>query len=67
MTQLLYFATLLVTTLFAAAAAVALNGMLLRLMFALMRPASATARQRVAPTRLATGTVQLARAYAAHR
>jgi len=65
MIAMLHFATLLITTLFAAAAAVALDWMLLRTMFLLMSPA--TARRRTAPTRLASGTAQLARAYATHR
>jgi hypothetical protein len=61
----LHFATLVLTTLFAAAAAVALNGLLLRAMFVLMRPA--TARRVNSRTQLATGTTQLVRAYASHR
>lgn len=65
MIAMLNFATLVVTTLFAAAAAVAFNLMLLRAMFVLMRPA--TARRVGAPTRLVRGTTQLARAYAEHR
>ena len=65
MIAMLHFATLVVTTLFAAAAAVAFNFMLLRVMFVLMQPA--TARRVSAPTRLVSGTTQLARAYAAHR
>ena len=61
----LHFATLVLTTLFAAAATVAFNGLLLRAMFVLMRPA--TARRMNSPTQLATGTKQLVRAYASHR
>jgi hypothetical protein len=61
----LHFATLVVTTLFAAAAAVGLHWLALKAMFVLMRPA--TARRAASPVRLASGTVQLARAYAAHR
>jgi hypothetical protein len=61
----LHFATLVVATLFAAAAAVVFNGLLLRAMFVLMRPA--TARRVNSRTQLATGTTQLARAYASHR
>jgi hypothetical protein len=61
----LHFATLVLITLFAAAAAVVFNGLLLRVMFVLMRPA--TARRVAAPTNLATGTRQLVRAYASHR
>jgi hypothetical protein len=69
MMQMLHFATLVITTLFAAAAAVALNWLFLRTMFVLMKPA--TARQRAVkaqPARaLAHGTTQLVRAYASHR
>jgi hypothetical protein len=61
----LHFATLVFTTLFAAAAAVGFNWMLLRAMFVLMRPA--TARRVNSPTRLVRGTTQLTRAYASHR
>jgi hypothetical protein len=65
MIAMLHFATLVFTTLFAAAAAVALDWMLLRAMFVLMSPA--TARRRPVPTQLVRGTAQLARAYASHR
>jgi len=65
MIAMLNFATLVVTTLFAAAAAVVFNGILLRAMFVLMRPA--TARRVNSPTHLVRGTTQLARAYASHR
>lgn len=65
MIAMLHFATLVVTTLFAAAAAVALDWLLLRAMFVLMRPA--TARRVNAPSQLVRGTTQLARAYAAQR
>jgi hypothetical protein len=65
MIAMLHFATLVITTLFAAAAAVAFNALLLRAMFVLMRPA--TARRVNGPTQLARGTAQLARAYASHR
>ena len=61
----LHFATLVVTTLFAAAAAVGIQWLLLRAMFVLMRPA--TARRVNAPSPLVRGTAQLARAYAAQR
>jgi hypothetical protein len=61
----LHFATLVITTLFAAAAAVAFNALLLRVMFVLMRPATA---RRVNPQpQLVRGTRQLTRAYASHR
>ena len=65
MIAMLHFATLVVTTLFAAAAAVGLHWIALKAMFVFMGPA--TARRVSAPTRLAGGTVQLARAYASHR
>jgi hypothetical protein len=65
MIAMLHFATLVVTTIFAAAAAVALNSMLLKAMFVLMRPA--TARRVAARTPLVRGTAQLARAYATQR
>jgi hypothetical protein len=65
MIAMLHFATLVATTLLAAAAAVGIHWLLLRAMFVLMRPA--TARRVPTPTRLASGTVQLARAYASHR
>jgi hypothetical protein len=61
----LHFATLVITTLFAAAAAMALHWLLLRAMFVLMRPA--TARRAVASTPLVRGTAQLARGYASQR
>ena len=65
MIAMLHFATLVVTTLFAADAAVALNSMLLKAMFVLMRPA--TARRVAVPTQLVRGTSQLTRAYASQR
>jgi hypothetical protein len=55
-------ATLIVTTVFAAAAAAALHGFLLRAMFVLMRPA--TARRVPAATQLVRRTPQLAKVYA---
>jgi hypothetical protein len=72
MVGMLHFATLVVTTLLAVAAAVGLDWALLRLMFVLMRPATAshnaTRTQTPAGTvRLASGAAQLARAYASHR
>jgi hypothetical protein len=57
MIAILNLATLAATTLFAAAAAVALNSMLLKAMFVLMRPA--TARRISAPPQLVRGTAQL--------
>jgi hypothetical protein len=65
MIAMLHFATLVITTLFAAAAAVGIHWMLLRTMFVLMRPA--TARRKTAPAQLAHGTAQLVRAYATSR
>jgi hypothetical protein len=65
MIAMLHFATLLITTVFAVIAAVAIDWMLLRAMFVLMQPA--TARRRVLPAPLARGTSQLARAFAAQR
>lgn len=65
MIAMLHFATLVIATIFAAAAAVAFDWMLLRAMFELMRPA--TARRALAPTQLVRGTTQLARAYASQR
>jgi len=65
MIAMLHFATLVVTTIFAVAAAVAFDWMLLRAMFVLMRPA--TARRIPATPHLVRRTTQLARAYAPHR
>lgn len=65
MIGMLHFATLVLTTVFAAAAAFALDWMLLRAIFVLMTPA--TARQRSMSAALARGSAQLARAYAANR
>jgi hypothetical protein len=65
MIALLQFATLVVTTLFAVAAAAAFHWLLLRAAFLIMRPATA---RRIAPrTDLARGTAALVRAYGAHR
>ncbi len=65
MIAMLNFATLVITTMFAAAAAVGLNWLFLQAAFLMMRPATA---QRI-PLRaeLARGTAQLARAYSAMR
>jgi hypothetical protein len=61
----LQFATLVIATLLATAAAVAFNWLLLRATFLLMRPATT---RRIAPRmELARGTAALARAYNAHR
>ena len=58
--------TLVLTTLFAAAAAVAFHWMLLRAMCGWMRPATAR-RVNAPPKPLVCGTAQLARAYAPPR
>ena len=65
MIAMLHFATLVVTTMFAAAAAVAFHWLLLRAAFLMMRPA--TARRIPVRTELVRGTAELARAFAAHR
>ncbi|HKV26351.1 MAG TPA: hypothetical protein VJN93_17270 [Candidatus Acidoferrum sp.] len=64
MNPIFQFASLAVVTVFAAAAALAFDWMLLRAMFLLMQPASA----RRAPRRtiLAHGTVEAVQAYAQH-
>jgi hypothetical protein len=77
MIAILHFVTLVVTTMFAAAAAALLNWLLLRSTFRLMRPASAgrTANRSsagpgaAASARrpyLVSGTVRAARAFAGH-
>ena len=65
MIAMLNFLALVFTTLFAAAAAVAFDWLLLRAMFVLMRPA--TARRVNVPKHLVRGTAQLARAYGPER
>jgi hypothetical protein len=65
MIAMLEFATLLITTMFAAAAAVALHWLFLRVAFLMMRPA--TAQRVAARTPLVHATAQLARAFASHR
>lgn len=65
MIALLHFTTLVLTTLFAAAAAATLNWMALRIAFQLMQPA--TARWRPVRTELVRGTTQLARMSVPHR
>ena len=65
MIAMLNFAALVITTVFAVIAAVAIDWMLLRAMFVLMHPA--TARRRTLPASLARGTAQLARAFAPQR
>ncbi len=65
MIAILNLATLVITTMFAAAAAVGLNWLFLRAAFLMMRPA--TARRILLRAELARGTVQLARAFAPQR
>src|SRR5260370_2874716 len=65
MIAMLQFATLVITTMFAAAAAVGLHWLFLQAAFLMMRPA--TARRIPARTELVHGTVRLAPAPASHR
>jgi hypothetical protein len=65
MIAMLQFATLVITTMFAVAAAVGLHWLCLKAAFLMMRPA--TARRIPVRTELVRGTAQLARAYAAQR
>jgi hypothetical protein len=65
MIAMLHFATLVITTMFAAAAAAAFHWLLLQATFLLMRPA--TAKRVPARTALVRGTAELARAYAVQR
>ncbi len=65
MIAMLQFATLVITTIFAAAVAAGLNWLCLEAAFRMMRPA--TARRIPARTELVRGTAQLARAYSASR
>lgn len=65
MISMLQFATLVIATIFAAAAAVGLHWLFLRAAFLMMRPA--TARRIPVRTELARGTAQLARAFASQR
>jgi hypothetical protein len=64
MSAMMHFATLVITTMFAAVVAMSLSWILLRTVFVLMQPA--TARKTVVKTELARGA-ELARAFAAHR
>jgi len=65
MIAMLQFATLVLTTMFAAAAAAGLHWLFLKATFLMMRPATA---RRIAPrTQLARGTAQMARAFASQR
>lgn len=65
MIAMLHFATLVIATMFAAAAAVGSQWLLLRATFLLMRPA--TARRVPMHTELVRGTAQLARAFSVNR
>jgi hypothetical protein len=65
MIAMLHFATLVITTMFAGAVAVALHWLCLEAAFRMMRPA--TAQRIPARTELTRGTTQLARAYSAPR
>ncbi|HYS22451.1 MAG TPA: hypothetical protein VER56_00860 [Candidatus Eisenbacteria bacterium] len=65
MIAMLQFATLVIATIFAAAAAVALHWLFLRAAFLMMRPA--TARRIPVRTELARGTTQLTRTFASQR
>ena len=65
MIALLEFATLVITTVFAAVAAAALHWLFLKAAFLAMRPA--TAPRIPARTELARGTAQLARAFVSQR
>ena len=62
---MLQFATLVITTMFAAAVAAGLNWLCLEAAFRMMRPA--TAPRIPARTELVRATAQLARAYSASR
>ncbi len=65
MIAILQFATLVITTMFAAAAAAGLHWLFLQAAFLVMRPA--TAPRIPVRTELVRGTAQLARAFSAHR
>ena len=65
MNAMVQFATLAITTMFAAAAAVGLNWLFLRAAFLMMRPA--TAQRIPLHAELARGTAQLVRAYSTTR
>ena len=65
MIAMLQFATLVITTMFAAAAAVGLQWLFLEAALLMMRPA--TAQRFPMRTELARGTARLVRAYSAQR
>jgi hypothetical protein len=62
---MLEFVTLLLTTTFAAAAAITLHWLFLRAAFLMMQPA--TAQRLSGRTKLVDGTAELARAFASRR
>jgi len=65
MIAMLHFATLVIATIFAAAAAAGLHWLFLQAAFLMMRPA--TARRICLPTGLVRGASQLARAFVSNR
>jgi len=65
MIAMLQFLTLVITTMFAVAAAAGLDWLFLQVAFLIMRPA--TARSMPGHTELVRGTAQLARVYSATR
>ncbi len=65
MIAMLHFATLVIATILATAAAVALHWLFLQAAFSMMRPA--TARRILLPAGLAHGASQLARAFVSNR
>ena len=65
MIAMLQFATLVITTMFATAAAVALQWLFLQAAYVIMQPA--TVRRLSAHRQLARGTPQLARAFVSNR
>ena len=65
MMAMIEFATLTMATIFAAVLAVAFAWLLLRVVFHLMRPA--TARRVAVRSEIVRGTMELARAYAGRR
>jgi len=66
MTPILQSTALAIATLFAVAAAAALNWLLLRATFRLMKPATAR-RPATSRSPLVSGTVRLAQAFAPHK
>jgi Kef-type K+ transport system membrane component KefB len=67
MNGMLQFATLLVTTVLTVGTAVFLNWLLLRMVFQWMQPTSPRERMTRSSVNLVPGTVQLVRAFGAHR